>query len=169
MNSFFVYHLIYPTADLVGEYYYYFTKEASDTQRLGRGWQIISVTLLIGKNMQLRQSKGEKIYTVSWFQKDLTQSIMMGEARLWERVCKRYLYHPAEEEVSQHPSTCRGGSVTCKGLPGHLLPPAKSHSAKASQPSTHHHGLGIKAWKLLAHEKTFKIQIQGRMARKKQH
>lgn len=39
-----------------------------------------------------------------------SQSIMVGKARLWERVCKRYLHHPAA-----------GGSITCKGLPGHLL------------------------------------------------
>lgn len=119
MNSFLAYHPTYSTADLLSEYYYYFTKETGDAQRGGRGWQIV----LVMKTMQLKQLKGEKIYIVSWFQKDLTQSIMVGKARLWEHVSKRYFHHPAA-----------GGSITCKGLPGYLLPPAKSHSGKASQP-----------------------------------
>lgn len=32
------------------------------------------------KNMQLKQFKREKVYIVSWFQKALTQSIMVGKS-----------------------------------------------------------------------------------------
>lgn len=153
MNSFLAYHPTYSTADLLSEYYYYFTKETGDAQRGGRGWQIV----LVMTTMQLKQLKGEKIYIVSWFQKDLTQSIMVGKARLWEH----------EQEVP--PSSCSRRKYHMQRSPRiptstSQVPPWKGFTA-----STHHHGLGTKAWKLLAYERTFKVQIQGHMARNKQH